>query len=76
MGISVDLLGSAKSVRVSTGDSPQHDAVLTCGSSTELIGYETGSFDLVITDPPFGGLCNTRSYPAYFMAGFACSWTI
>jgi putative DNA methylase len=49
-------LGRAKSVRVSIGDPPIQGTSITCGSSTDLAGYATGSFDLVITDPPFGDI--------------------
>lgn len=44
---------SGKSEKVRPRD-PVRGAQLHWGSSTELNSYETGSFDLVITDPPFG----------------------
>ena len=60
------LLGQAKSARVSTGDPPLHDATLTCGSSTELVSYASGSFDLVITDPPFGDIMQYAELSSVF----------
>lgn len=59
---------------------------ISCGSSTELTQYQTNSFDLVITDPPFGGLLHYAEladffyvwlrldlkdkYPEYFKGGY------
>jgi putative DNA methylase len=59
-------LGQAKSVRVSTGDPPLDNAYLTCGSSTELTSYATGSYDLVITDPPFGDIMQYAELSSVF----------
>ena len=44
---------SGKSEKVYPGDKVRGGSV-RWGSSTDLPDYETGSFDLVITDPPFG----------------------
>ena len=60
------LLGQAKSARVSTGDPPLNEAIMTCGSSTELVSYVTGSFDLVITDPPFGDIMQYAELSSVF----------
>src|SRR5690606_911225 len=46
---------SGKSEKVFPGD-PVSDVAVFQGSSTDLDQIETGSLDLVITDPPFGGL--------------------
>ena len=49
---------SGKSEKARPGDPCMPDSVrLSCGSSTDLADladYESGSFDLVVTDPPFG----------------------
>lgn len=39
---------------------------LTCGSSTELQSLEAGSYDAVITDPPFGGLLHYSELADFF----------
>lgn len=39
---------------------------ITCGSSTDLNQYEAGTFDLVITDPPFGGLLHYAELADFF----------
>lgn len=39
---------------------------LTCGSSTELETIEAGSYDAVITDPPFGGLLHYSELSDFF----------
>jgi putative DNA methylase len=41
-------------------------AQLTCGSSTELMTIESKSYDLVITDPPFGGLLHYSELADFF----------
>lgn len=41
-------------------------ARLSCGSATELSSEATGSFDLVITDPPFGGLLHYSELSDFF----------
>lgn len=43
-----------RSVKVKTGDGIQSDTSVRCGSSSDLPMYADASFDLVITDPPFG----------------------
>jgi putative DNA methylase len=44
---------SSKGVKVKIGDPIQESVTLTCGSSTDL-PQPAKSFDLIITDPPFG----------------------
>jgi putative DNA methylase len=56
---------SGKSQRVATND-PVTSAVLLCGSATELPSHETASFDLVVTDPPFGGLLHYSELADFF----------
>jgi putative DNA methylase len=46
---------SGKSEKCFVGDEPSA-AVLKCGSASDIGEWESGAFDLVITDPPFGGL--------------------
>ena len=52
--IAPDLTG--KSEKGYIGDPPSSPATLTCGSASDIEAWATGGFDLVITDPPFGGL--------------------
>jgi hypothetical protein len=47
---------SGKSEKVSPGDVVSSGARLSVGSATDLSSLSTSSFDLVVTDPPFGGL--------------------
>jgi putative DNA methylase len=46
--------GSSRSEKVEPGDALLAGAQLHCGSSSELSIHPEGTFDLVITDPPFG----------------------
>ncbi|WP_295579349.1 hypothetical protein [uncultured Lamprocystis sp.] len=41
-------------------------AELTCGSSTDLVHLSDSSLDLVITDPPFGGLLHYSELSDFF----------
>ncbi|WP_437999829.1 hypothetical protein WMF26_07975 [Sorangium sp. So ce185] len=55
--ISHDLSG--KSEKVYPGDLVSSDAgraLLSIGSATDLSSLQSGTYDLVVTDPPFGGL--------------------
>lgn len=63
-GIADDLSG--KSEKASPGDSLLNNVNLSCGSATELIQFENDSFDLVITDPPFGGLLHYSELSDFF----------
>lgn len=56
---------SGKSEKVYPED-PVNEAELYCGSSTELVGVTDGSVDLVITDPPFGGLIQYSELSDFF----------
>jgi adenine-specific DNA methylase len=56
---------SGKSEKVFPGD-PVQDVVVHQGSSTDLAQLETGSLDLVITDPPFGGLLHYSELADFF----------
>jgi putative DNA methylase len=63
---------STKSVKVFPGDTLDGRARVTCGSSTELREPD-GSFDLVITDPPFGGLLQYSELADFLYVWLACS---
>ena len=56
---------TGKSVKVHPGD-PVTGAEVFCGSSTELSQLPDASFDLVITDPPFGGLLHYSELADFF----------
>jgi len=55
-----------KSEKVSPGDPVLNSAVLACTSSTELTSESNTSYDLVITDPPFGGLLHYSELADFF----------
>jgi len=61
--ISEDLSG--KSSKASPSDPVVPVNALSCGSATEL-ALANGSFDLVITDPPFGGLLHYSELADFF----------
>ena len=56
---------SGKSEKVFPGD-PVLDVAVYQGSSTDLAQIESGSLDLVITDPPFGGLLHYSELSDFF----------
>ncbi len=56
---------SGKSEKVYPRDRVQN-AAITQGSSTELFKYDDESFDLVITDPPFGDLVQYSELADFF----------
>lgn len=56
---------SGKSEKVFPGD-PVNGADVFCGSSTELVKIADASLDLVITDPPFGGLLHYSELSDFF----------
>ena len=66
--ISPDLakLVSGKSSKALAHDSVLPGTLVTCGSSTELNQYSDQSYDLVITDPPFGGLLHYAELADFF----------
>ncbi|MCY0853070.1 hypothetical protein [Cupriavidus sp. D39] len=57
---------SGKSEKVYPGDVVLPNAVIHCGSSTDLNFIESESHDLVITDPPFGGLLHYSELSDFF----------
>ena len=64
-GLSDDLKG--KSVKVYPADRLRPDTVhLDCVSATELSSIENGSYDLIVTDPPFGGLLHYSELADFF----------
>lgn len=56
---------NGKSEKVFPGD-PVLDVALYQGSSTDLAQLKSGSLDLVITDPPFGGLLHYSELSDFF----------
>lgn len=56
---------SGKSEKAFPGDPVLPGTQLACGSATEL-ALANGSFDLVITDPPFGGLLHYSELADFF----------
>ena len=56
---------SGKSTKIALGD-PLLGAEVYCGSSTDLAHLSTSSLDLVITDPPFGGLLHYSELSDFF----------
>lgn len=56
---------SGKSTKIALGDSLR-GAETYCGSSTDLTHVPTSSLDLVITDPPFGGLLHYSELSDFF----------
>ncbi|MGE4157860.1 MAG: DUF1156 domain-containing protein [Planctomycetota bacterium] len=57
---------SGKSEKASPGDPLLNSAGLACASSTELTSEADGSYDLVVTDPPFGGLLHYSELADFF----------
>ncbi|MBI1949368.1 MAG: DUF1156 domain-containing protein [Deltaproteobacteria bacterium] len=57
---------SGKSEKALPGDPPMPGVQLVCGSATDLESVTTSSFDLVITDPPFGGLLHYAELADFF----------
>jgi adenine-specific DNA methylase len=57
--------GAAKSEKVHPED-PTLPASISQGSSTDLAHFANGSMDLVITDPPFGGLLHYSELSDFF----------
>jgi hypothetical protein len=56
---------TGKSEKVHVGDPVGH-ADLSCASATELESIATGTHDLVVTDPPFGGLLHYSELSDFF----------
>ncbi len=59
-------LVSGKSEKIKCNDPVGSGANLQCLSATELSAIQTGSYDLVITDPPFGGLLHYSELSDFF----------
>lgn len=57
---------SGKSTKAFPGDSVCNHSKVTCGSSSNLPAIADDSFDLVITDPPFGGLLHYSELADFF----------
>lgn len=57
---------TGKSVRALIGDAPGNGQRINCCSSTELSDIENESHDLVVTDPPFGGLLHYSELADFF----------
>jgi len=57
---------TGKSVRVYPDDAVNASCDLDCRSSTDLRALADQSFDLMITDPPFGGLLHYSELADYF----------
>ena len=62
--LAVDLKG--KSEKVLPCDPVQRNAKLECVSATDLSSIADASFDLVVTDPPFGGLLHYSELADFF----------
>ncbi|MCA3773802.1 MAG: DUF1156 domain-containing protein [Cutibacterium sp.] len=56
---------AGKGIKVAIND-PVCDADIACQSSTSLASVPTGSIDLIITDPPFGGLLHYSELSDFF----------
>jgi len=65
-GNELDSKISGKSYKLAMNDKIVGKTVISCGSSTELSTIESGSYDLVITDPPFGGLIHYSELADFF----------
>lgn len=57
---------SGKSDKVRTQDPVSATAEIHCGSATDLQDVGAATFDLVITDPPFGGLLHYSELSDFF----------
>ncbi|MHC1764544.1 MAG: DUF1156 domain-containing protein [Verrucomicrobiia bacterium] len=57
---------SGKSVRVRTQDPVRSSCELFCKSSTDWAELESASVDLLVTDPPFGGLLHYSELSDFF----------
>lgn len=57
---------SGKGEKVRTGDPLTRAASVMCGSSTDMPSIASESHDLVITDPPFGGLLHYSELADFF----------
>lgn len=53
-------------IKIPCTDGPSSSATLACASATEIKFVDSDSADLVITDPPFGGLVHYSELSDYF----------
>jgi hypothetical protein len=58
--------GEGHSDKVLVHDKVLHNAVLECSSASELVTLADSSCDLVVTDPPFGGLLHYSELSDFF----------
>lgn len=67
-GINDEVAGliTGKGHRISLDDTLSFSGQVTCGSSTELSSIDSSAYDLVITDPPFGGLLHYSELADFF----------
>ncbi len=63
-----ELIGNlkGKSSKVFPNDPIQPSAILECISATDLSSRKSSSFDIVVTDPPFGGLLHYAELADFF----------
>src|SRR5205814_4370975 len=57
---------SGKSAKTYPGDPVKDGQILECCSSSDLKSISDASYDLVITDPPFGGLLHYSELADFF----------
>ena len=57
---------TGKSSKVHTGDPVQSGITLACQSATDLSSLQDEWYDLVVTDPPFGGLLHYSELSDFF----------
>jgi hypothetical protein len=57
---------TGQSEKINPNDPVIPGTLVTCGSSTDLNQYDTETFDLVVTDPPFGGLLHYSELSDFF----------
>ena len=57
---------NGKSEKTFPSDPVRARATLDCSSATDLSGVEDGTYDLVVTDPPFGGLLHYSELADFF----------
>lgn len=64
--------GSGKSVKVALNDLMGRNVVISNGSSTDLSSTPDSSFDLVVTDPPFGDNIQYAELSDFFYVWLRC----
>lgn len=57
---------SGKSEKIKTGDPVSAGVQVSCGTATDLDSITNESIDLVVTDPPFGGLLHYSELSDFF----------